>query len=170
MDHRRADGALNSMLLSLIQRISHSRPRSAMYRCRTGILVALVVLVAGLAASAQEPADARRSRQPLFSSQQAKRGKAQYGSHCAGCHQTDLSGGDRTPPLVGSTFQSTWAGRSVGDLFERVRTTMPQDTPGSLTRDVYLDIVAFLLESNEYPAGERELKEPDDALRLLRLD
>jgi hypothetical protein len=37
---------------------------------------------------------------------------------------------------------------------------MPQDKPASLGDQEYADIVAFLLKSNKYPAGEKPL-EPD---------
>ena len=38
------------------------------------------------------------------------------------------------PPLVGGAFTSNWNDLTVGDLFERIRTTMPLDTPGRLSR------------------------------------
>ena len=34
---------------------------------------------------------------------------------------------------------------------------MPQDSPGRLSRQQYADIVARILNANEFPAGESEL-------------
>jgi len=33
------------------------------------------------------------------------------------------------PPLVGDDFLGGWKGKSVGDLFDEVRMTMPFDSP-----------------------------------------
>ena len=34
---------------------------------------------------------------------------------------------------------------------------MPEDGPGRLTDEEYTDVVAYLLDANDYPAGEMEL-------------
>ena len=44
-------------------------------------------------------------------------------------------------------FISDWAGLTLGDLFDRIRNTMPQDNPGKLSRDQYADILSFVLKA-----------------------
>ena len=67
------------------------------------------------------------------------------------------------PPLRGDDFLATWKGRNTAELFERIRSTMPTDSPGSLSGQRYLDIVAYILSANGFPAGESELP-PDPAV------
>lgn len=62
-----------------------------------------------------------------------------------------------TPPLTGGAFMANWDGLTVGDLAERVRTTMPLTAPGSLSRQDTADTVAYMLRFNEFPPGKEEL-------------
>lgn len=50
-----------------------------------------------------------------------------------------------------------WEGKSLGDLYTKMRSEMPTDQPGSLPAQSYADILAFILMSNEFPAGEHEV-------------
>jgi alcohol dehydrogenase (cytochrome c) len=92
-----------------------------------------------------------------YSEEQAKRGKAVYTQSCSRCHADTLKGADQIPPLIGETFISHWQGRSVKNLFDRIRTTMPQNNPGSLSQQDYLDLIAFMLQANNFPPGKDEL-------------
>ncbi len=94
----------------------------------------------------------------LYNLQQAKRGKVLYAETCIRCHTDNLKGADQVPPLVGETFLSHWQGRVVKDLFDRIRTTMPQDNPGSLSDQDYVDIISYLLEANDFPRGKDHLE------------
>ncbi|MBU3078599.1 c-type cytochrome [Sphingomonas quercus] len=99
-----------------------------------------------------------------YSEAQAKRGEAQYTAHCASCHGDNLAGADVAPPLAGGGFLSNWSGQSAGDLFTRIKTTMPQDNPGSLGSAAVADVEAYILSKNGFPAGSTEL--PRDASLL----
>src|ERR1700736_4987928 len=79
----------------------------------------------------------------VYTEEQAKRGEPLYTATCGSCHGPDLTGGEMAPGLTGGEFRSDWDGLTVGDLFERVRVSMPQDSPGSLSRQQYADILAF---------------------------
>jgi hypothetical protein len=46
---------------------------------------------------------------------------------------------------------------TLDDLFDRIKTTMPGDAPGSLTGEQCADILAFLLSKDGFPAGQTEL-------------
>ena len=61
------------------------------------------------------------------------------------------------PSLVGQTFVSGWSGDTLWSLADFTNATMPQDSPGKLTSRGLNDVLAFILEANEYPAGSDEL-------------
>jgi hypothetical protein len=44
---------------------------------------------------------------------------------------------------------------------------MPQDKPGSLTPDQAVDVISFLLKSNQFPAGKDELKNDPAILKNI---
>ena len=46
-------------------------------------------------------------------------------------------------------------------LFDKTKTTMPRGAPGTLSDSAYVDIVSYLLNVNEFPAGARELRLED---------
>ena len=77
---------------------------------------------------------------------------------------------ETAPPIAGSDFVGKWTGQSIGDLFERIRTTMPQNKPGSLTREAAADITAYILSVNQYPAGSTDLSADMQLLRRIRID
>jgi len=82
---------------------------------------------------------------------QAARGKDAYQQQCSACHQADLSGSDMIPALAGSGFMARWQGKTAKDMFDRTRTTMPSTSPGSLSPQTYMDLVAYILQINGIP-------------------
>ena len=105
----------------------------------------------------------------VYTEEQSKRGGALYAKECASCHGAQLTGGESAPPLTGDGFMSNWTGQTVGDLFERIRQSMPQDDPGRLSRQQDADILAFLFSANGFPAGKGELDKQTDALKLIQI-
>lgn len=97
----------------------------------------------------------------VFNEDQAKRGSSIFIDECSVCHGRDLEGADMTPALTGAGFMSNWDGLTIGDLVDRIRTTMPLNRPGALTRQQNADVVAYILRVNQFPAGKDEL--PRDA-------
>lgn len=106
----------------------------------------------------------------VFSEEQAKAGQADYIRYCASCHGDTLMGGDEAPPLADGAFLSNWNGLTVGDLFERIRTTMPINDPPSVGREPKTRILAFLLKMNRFPTGRTELPARTEAMRLIRIE
>jgi mono/diheme cytochrome c family protein len=103
----------------------------------------------------------------VYSDAQAKRGEALFGDKCAMCHGADLSGGD-APSLVGSEFSGNWDDLSLGDLAERIRVSMPQDNPQSLTRDQVADLITLILKRNNVPAGQADLPAAAESLKAIK--
>jgi hypothetical protein len=140
-------------------------------RMRMRLFTSAAVVAWGLAAltavlHGQAPAAPKTVWDGVFTAQQAARGQAQFMAHCAECHMPDLSGGEG-PALVGNRFWTTWQESSVGALFDRISKNMPFSDDGSLAgtlpRQTYIDIVAHILNSNSFPAGQAELT-PDSAV------
>src|SRR5208283_2371565 len=104
---------------------------------------------------------------PIYTAAQAARGQTTYTQRCAVCHGSGLEGIEMAPSLAGGDFMDRWSGQSIGALFERTRATMPKDRPGSLSREVNADIIAYILSVNRFAAGQREL--PGDAQALNRI-
>lgn len=130
-------------------------------------IVACGLLVALEALTAQAP---RSLWDGVYTQDQAKRGEAVYVEKCARCHGAQLIGGDMNPPLVGPEFLSTWNTKTVGDLFDRIRTTMPADKPGSVSRQQSSDVVAYLLNANKFPTGSTELENQTEILKQIPFD
>ena len=92
----------------------------------------------------------------VYSDVQATRGAASYDTSCSGCHRPDL-GGANGPALRGERFARIFAGKDLKTLYTKIATTMPRGAAASLGDAVYLDIVAYVLRENGFPAGDGEL-------------
>ena len=109
----------------------------------------------------------------VFTEGQAERGRAAYSGACGLCHGRRLNGAPddpdmrSTPPLARARFLRTWDGRSLATLFEYTRATTPEDNPGSLTDEEYIDVIAYMLSAGGMPVGEAELG--SDLGRLARV-
>jgi len=106
----------------------------------------------------------------VYTNDQSKRGQALYAKECAACHGAELSGGEEAPPLSGGAFMSNWSGLTLGELFERIRVSMPEGRPGSLTRQQNADILAYMLSFNQFPAGQTELQKDTELLKQIRFE
>jgi len=130
--------------------------------------VAASVHAAGeaLPAAAVQAAAKRSVWDGVFTDAQAKRGRESYEYSCATCHLPSLEGDEARdiPALYGDDFVGEWTRKPVKDLYDLIRKMMPKDAPGSLKNETYVDIVAYLLQSNEFPAGAQEL--PADVAAL----
>lgn len=135
------------------------------YLSSAGLLACGVFI---LAAVAQEPA--RSVWDGVYTPEQAARGQALYNKECAGCHGQSLSGGEEAPPLSGGAFLANWDGLTVGDLFERIRVSMPEGRPGTLGRQQNADILAYILTGNQFPAGKTELNKETELLKQIRFE
>ncbi len=162
-------------------RVSHSR------RSRT--LVSALVLIAGAVAisgavSAMSPQQAgaslnigraARPRVPaqaqtgVYTKEQAERGHKLYDEVCASCHGLKLQG-ETSPALTGPTFAASW-GRpelSLDDFYYVVRKTMPKEGAGTMSRQEYADVVAYILQQNGFASGDAELTPDPVVMKAVR--
>jgi mono/diheme cytochrome c family protein len=93
----------------------------------------------------------------VYTEAQARRGEQRYLELCSVCHGQDLGGIEESPGLKRGTFIYNWDGESVGILFQRIRKTMPLTEPSSVSRKIKADILAYIMEENNFPPGDMEL-------------
>ena len=116
-----------------------------------------ISLFAALYGVLQLPGQQGAQQEPPFTAQQADEGRAAYQANCAGCHAADLSGIGNALPLAGLPFTGSWGNRTVGDLVSFMEGAMPPTNPGGLGDPTYLNITAFILQSNGARAGNQAL-------------
>jgi mono/diheme cytochrome c family protein len=127
--------------------------------------VACVVMAAALTAAAQGQ---KTVWDKVYTAEQATRGEKLYGESCAVCHGDGLTGVEMAPALAGDVFNANWEGVPLSDLLERMRISMPQNNPGSLSRAQNADILAHMLRVGGFPAGDTPLDGQQGALTQIK--
>lgn len=98
----------------------------------------------------------------VYTAAQAERGEAVYQSRCASCHTPGY--------FTDDSFHTNYSGKPLWELFDMVSDAMPEDDPGSLKKEQYADVIAFMLKLNKFPAGEAELPTDKDALSAILME
>ena len=129
--------------------------------CRCALVA--VGLAAALPLSAQSAPEAGRSVVTgVYTAEQAAQGETVFRNVCANCHASSQ--------FTGPVFLKPWVGRAVFSLFDQIRTAMPQDNPGGLSRAEYLAVITYILKLNGFPAAATELPDDEAELKQIRLD
>ena len=117
------------------------------------LLVGLSITVASavMITSAQQPPAPAAGP---FTAAQADSGRQLYLANCASCHGAELAG---PPALKGQAFMGTWGSQTTNALYDKIRTSMPPEAPGSLGPDNYSAVVAYLLQQNGQTPGTAQL-------------
>jgi mono/diheme cytochrome c family protein len=140
-------------------------------RCRTRpiskFLLFGILFLLGLAFFAYAQDATRTVWDGVYNEEQAQRGRAIFLDQCSNCHGRDLEGADMTPPLTGGVFMSNWDGLTLGDLADRIRVSMPLNSPGTLSRQQTVDVVAYILRFDQFPVGKEELPRESPALKQI---
>ncbi|HTH23735.1 MAG TPA: cytochrome c [Vicinamibacterales bacterium] len=106
----------------------------------------------------------------VFTQEQADRGAGAFKTACSECHGNDLAGDGFAPALTGSDFMGNWNELSVGDLYERIRISMPPSGPSAVTPAQKADIVAYIMNVNKFPAGTTELEPKTEVLKGIKIE
>jgi S-disulfanyl-L-cysteine oxidoreductase SoxD len=125
----------------------------------------ILLLVGGAGTGAAQSSDTtpmKSVQSGAYTAAQARSGEAVFSRVCAQCHAV--------AQFKDVAFQHSWAGRTARDLFELIRTQMPQDNPGTLRRDEYVAVLAYLFELSGYPPGTASLSGDDAALRRVLIE
>ena len=128
-------------------------------------VVASILLMLSSGASAQDTTSAppgSATSKGVYSAGQAERGEKVYQKICIECHEPF--------EFTGSLFDKEWLGKTAFDFFDLVKTTMPDDKPGTLNRDDVVDVMAYIFKLNTYPAGQADLPNDDEKLKLIHID
>lgn len=94
-----------------------------------------------------------------YTTAQAASGRTVFSGVCSACHGRN--------EFRGPIFALTWMAEPVGHLFGHIRSTMPQDDPGSLTDEEYVSVLAYFLQLNGREAGAVELPVDQAALNAM---
>jgi mono/diheme cytochrome c family protein len=97
----------------------------------------------------------------VYTEAQAARGKEVFTAVCAECHEVE--------DLTNDDFRQNWDGTTLYELFDNIRTTMPDENPGTLPPQQYVDVTAYLLQLNKLPAGEVEFTGDSASASAVRL-
>jgi mono/diheme cytochrome c family protein len=125
------------------------------------IFASVVLAAASLTAQQQK----KTLSDGVFSADQAQSGKAGYDGVCKRCHGDALQGSQGNgPTLKGSPFLAHWDKDTLGSMWVKIRDTMPQGSPGTLTDEVKIQILAYVLQQNGFPAGKTALPMDVNAL------
>lgn len=137
------------------------------------LVAAMVGALAVVVAGDLGPVEAQSTQSiwdGVYTREQAERGGPVYEAGCASCHGGELEGGETAPALVGDEFMWAWNGLSAGDLFERLRISMPEGNPAGMSLAQKADVLAFILSKNDVPAGAEELANRTNRLRTISFE
>jgi mono/diheme cytochrome c family protein len=87
----------------------------------------------------------------IYSADQASKGADVYRS-CRGCHGATMDGSGSYPPLRGPQFIEHWREDNLESLYLLIKTQMPPRAE-LLSESDALNVLAYILEANEFPAG-----------------
>jgi mono/diheme cytochrome c family protein len=117
----------------------------------------MAVLVSG--AAAQEKKSVKAG---VYTAAQADRGQTLFRSKCASCHAPNR--------FTDDFFYQSFAGKPLWEMFDVISDSMPEDNPGSMKKEEYADVIAYLLKLNNFPTGETELPIDKDALSAIVME
>jgi len=106
----------------------------------------------------------------VYTEAQATRGGETYKKSCIRCHLETLKGKDDAAPLTGPDFMDSYKNKLVNALYNKIRTSMPDDDPGSLTDAQVADVIAYIFQFNKFPAGKDELPTDTAKLKLIKIE
>lgn len=109
---------------------------------------------------AQTTANGRTTHAGVYSKEQSSRGQDVYIAQCRSCHTLESH--------ASPTFQATWNGKPLTELYAYIKERMPKNDPASLSDQEYVDVLAFVLKLNRMPEGQAELPADSDTLRSIR--
>jgi hypothetical protein len=134
------------------------------------VAVIPLTAIAWLNSPVHAQAPTRSVLEGIYTETQSNRGKDLYAQKCAFCHGGDLAGSEQAPALAGVAFMAAWDGLTVGELFERIQSTMPQNAPGTLSGGQTSDIMALMFSTNKFPAGATEMPNEAGVLKQIKID
>lgn len=84
----------------------------------------------------------------IYTNTQAARGESIFAGACNSCHRAGFSG---------PRFVDHWREAKLVNLYTFISNSMPPGARGALSDHDYIDIVAYILKTSNFPAGTDEL-------------
>jgi mono/diheme cytochrome c family protein len=128
---------------------------------RLAALAVVASSVVCLLAPARVAAQDKSTQDGVFSEDQASSGQETFETICASCHTTDQ---------FGEAFIQSWAGATVGDMYDLISALMPEDQPGSLEPAQYVAVLSYIFYLNGLPTGPDALGEEKAILGSIRIE
>ncbi len=122
--------------------------------------LALSFVAAAMTSAAGE--DKKTIADKVYSAAQAERGEARFKTSCSACHSPNS--------FSGGAFAEKWSGQTLGEVFDFISNVMPENDPGSLKREDYVNVIAFMLKINNLPAGDADLPTDSAGLKNIQID
>jgi alcohol dehydrogenase (cytochrome c) len=105
---------------------------------------------------AVSPAGIQAKSSGSYSTAQAARGATVYTQYCTQCHGANLQG-ESGPALSGQVLRQAYGAGTAAQLYDFISRQMPQNSPGSLSQEQYLNVTAYILSRNGFPSGSAPL-------------
>jgi mono/diheme cytochrome c family protein len=125
---------------------------------RIGTTMLAVFLCAATAGAQGTPP----TKPSLFTDVQATRGEAVYQRVCIECHEK--------LEYTGADFRTKWNTKPVFELFDLLRSTMPEENPGTLTNQEYVDVVGYMMKLNGVRPGPTPLPTDPALLKKIKIE
>ncbi|MFN7982328.1 MAG: cytochrome c [Vicinamibacterales bacterium] len=122
--------------------------------------LALSFVAAAMTSAAGE--DKKTIADKVYSAAQAERGEARFKTSCTACHSPNS--------FSGGAFAEKWSGQTLSEVFDFISNAMPENDPGSLKREDYVNVIAFMLKINNLPTGDADLPTDSAGLKNIQID
>ena len=112
----------------------------------------------------------KTSNDGIYTKAQADGAKAQFDKICADCHPFTVAAKKKPKdlPLGDEPFLDAWTGRPLAELVNVIVLTMPNDGSAVVSENEAVDLVAYMLQQNGYPAGSKPLTKASASAVLER--
>ncbi len=106
----------------------------------------------------------------VYSKAQADGAKAQFDKLCAECHAFTVATKRKAEdlPLGDEPFFKNWAGKPIAELVSLIVFTMPNDGRAAVDEAEALNLMAYILQQNGFPAGSSPLTKDAAAAVIAR--
>jgi len=131
-------------------------------RSRPGGMLLLGAAVLALSCAVALAQEKKSVKAGVYTEAQAVRGQALFKTKCASCHAPNYFADD--------LFYMNFAGKPLWELFDVISDSMPEDNPGSLKKEEYADVIAYLLQLNKFPTGSADLPIDKEALSAILME
>jgi cytochrome c len=120
---------------------------------------AAVLLSLSIPAAATAQAPSKTVADGVYTEAQAKKGQAEFEAICAMCHRKEW--------FAGPEFKEHWGYGELYWVYDFIRTNMPYEMGGSLPKQTYIDVLAYILKLQGYKAGTYDLPTTDEGFLAL---